>query len=195
MTRFSKRLFVVNFFGTLFYLSCLLQWMWAALPYLPGIVRLAEMLRGPMGASEPVQEVAAASGPPSLLLLILALAITAIVIGLTLYALIKFPVTVAKSAQKITQNTSARIVPIITHHAKLPDKKRRLLTARVTAYLKLTVCILPVILCSCTYFFETKLRYDITMVIAAILGVGTLLLLSAQLLLARWLKVKSDTVW
>lgn len=194
MTHFSKRLFVVNFFGTLFYLSCLLQWMWATLPYMPGIVRLAEMFRGPMGASEPAQEVAA-SGPPSLLLLAIALAVTAIIIGLTLYALIKFPVTVAKSAQKITQNTSARIVPIVTRHVKLPEKKRRRLTARIIVYLKLIICVLPVILCACTYFFETELEYGITMIIAAVLGLGSLLLLSAQLLIARWLKVKSNAIW
>lgn len=194
MTQFSKRLLVVNFFGTLFYLSCLLQWTWATLPYMPGIVRLAEMLQGPKGTPAPMQEVAA-SGPPSLLLLIIAFAATVIVIGLTLYVLIKFPVTVAKSAQKMTQNTSARIVPIVTHHAKLPEKKRRQLTARIVVYLKLTICVLPVILCACTYFFETELGYALTMIIAAVLGLGSLLLLSAQLLIARWLKVKSNTIW
>lgn len=194
MTHFSKRLFVVNFFGTLFYLSCLLQWMWAILPYMPGIVRLAEILKGPEDTPAPVQEVAA-SGPPSLLLLIIAVVATAIIIGLTLYVLIKFPVTVAKSAQKMTQNASARIVPIVTRHAKLPEKKRRRLTARIVVYLKLIVCVLPVILCTCTYFFETKLGYGITMVIAAVLGLGSLLLLSAQLLIARLLKVKSSAIW
>lgn len=194
MTHFSKRLFVVNFFGTLFYLSCLLQWMWATLPYMPGIVRLAEMFQGSADASAPTQEVVA-SGPPSLFLLIIAFAATAIVIGLTLYILIKFPVTVAKSAQKMTQSTSARIVPIVTHHAKLPEKKRRWLTARIVIYLKLAICVLPVILCACTYFFETELGYALTIIIAAVLGLGSLLLLGAQLLAARWLKVKSEMIW
>jgi hypothetical protein len=194
MTHFSKRLFVVNFFGTLFYLSCLLQWMWATLPYMPGIVRLVEILQGPEDTPAPMQEVAT-SGPPSLLLLIIAFAATAIVIGLTLYVLIKFPVTVAKSAQKMTQNASAHIVPIVTHRAKLPEKKRRQLTARIVVYLKLAICIFPVILCACTYFFETKLGYGITMIIAAVLGLGSLLLLGAQLLIARWLKVKSNAIW
>lgn len=194
MTQLSKNLFIVNFFGTLFYLSCLLQWMWATLPYMPSIVRLAEMLQGPEDTPAPIQE-AAVSGPPSLLLLIIAFAATAIVIGLTLYVLIKFPVTVAKSAQKITQNTSARIVPIVTRHVKLPEKKRRRLTARIIVYLKLIICVLPVILCACTYFFETELEYGITMIIAAVLGLGSLLLLSAQLLIARWLKVKSNAIW
>jgi hypothetical protein len=194
MAHFSKRLFIVNFFGTLFYLSCLLQWMWATLPYMPGIVRLAEMLQGQNDTPAPVHEITA-SGPPSFFLLVIAITATIIIIGLTLYVMIKFPVTVAKSAQKMTQNASARIVPIVTHHAKLPEKKRRLLTARVAAYLKLAACILPVILCACTYFFETELGYSITMAIAAIFGIGSLLLLSAQLLSARWLKVKSETIW
>lgn len=194
MTHLSKRLFVVNFFGTLFYLSCLLQWMWATLPYMPGIVRLAEMLQGPKDAPAPIQEVAA-SEPPSLLLLIIAVVATTIIIGLTLYVLIKFPVTVAKSAQKMTQNASARIVPIVTHHARLPEKKRRRLTARIVVYLKLIICVLPVILCACTYFFETELGYGITMAIAAVLGLGSFLLLTAQLLIARWLKVKSSAIW
>lgn len=195
MSRFSKRLYVVNLLGTLFYLSCLLQWAWAILPYMPGIMRFAEMLQMPADTpTEPVQE-AVASGPPSLLLLIVACAATAIIIGATLYALIKFPIAVAKSGQKITQSTSARIIPIVTHHAKLTPKRRQYLTARLITYLKLTICILPVILSASAYFLDTALGYDIIMFVAAVLGIGSLLLLVAQLLLAKWLKVKSSAIW
>lgn len=194
MTHFSKRLFLINLLGTLFYLSCLLQWTWAILPYIPGIVRLTEILQGPTNTPEPVQEVMA-SGPPSLTLFIFSIAATVIIIGLTLYVLIKFPVTVAKSGQKITQNTSAHIVPIITHHAKLTPKKRQRLTARVIAYLKLTLCVIPIVLSGCAFFVKTDLAYEIIMIIAAALGIVTLTLLGVQLLCAKWLQVKSDAIW
>ncbi len=194
MTHFSKRLFVVSFLGTLFYLSCLLQWMWATLPYLPGIVRLAEILRRPVNTPAPTQEITS-SGPPSLLLLIIAFAATAAIIGVTLYVLIKFPVAIAKSGQKMTQRASSFIVPAITHHTKLPEKKRQRLTARVIVYIKLGVCVVPIILSACTYFLEVEIGYDIIMIVAATLAIGTLLLLGAQLSFAKWLKVKSSKIW
>lgn len=195
MSHFSKRLYVVNLLGTLFYLSCLLQWAWAILPYMPGIVEFTKLFHA--SPEPPVESVQAipASGPPSMTLLIVACVITAAIIGLTLYVLAKLPTAVAKSGQKITQRASNFIVPAITHHAQLPLKKRQRLTARVIAYLKLTVCIIPIILSACTYFFKTELGYDITMIIAAALGIGTLLLLSAHLLVAKWLKVRSETIW
>lgn len=169
--------------------------MWAILPYMPGIIEFTKLFQAtPEVPAEPLQ-VASASGPPSMLSLIIACAITAIIIGLTLYVLAKLPTTVAKSGQKITQRASDFIVPAITHHAKLPAKKRQRLTARVVVYLKLALCAAPIILSGCTYFIKTELGYDITMVVAATLGVGTLLLLGAQLLCAKWLKVRSDAIW
>lgn len=194
MSRFSKRLYLVNFFGTLFYLSCLLQWAWAILPYMPGIVRFTEMLHTPASTPEPVHEVTA-SGPPSLVLLIIACAATAIIIGFTLYILIKFPIAVARSGQKITQSASARIVPVVTHHAKLTPKKRQHLTARIIAYLKLTLCIVPIILGACSYFLNTPLTYDVIMIVTATLCIGSLLLLGAQMLFAKWLRVRSEVIW
>lgn len=169
--------------------------MWATLPYMPWIIRLTEMLRTPMDTpAEPVQTVAT-SGPPSVMLVIIAGIVTAVVIAATLYALIKLPAAVAKSGQKITQTTSAKIIPIVTHHAKLTPKKRRRLTARVIADLKLAICIIPIILSACAYSLSTNLDYDIIMIVAAVLGIGSLLLLSAQLLCAKWLKAEAEAIW
>ena len=120
MSRFSKRLYIVNLLGTLFYLSCLLQWAWAILPYMPGIVEFTKLFHtSPEPLVEPVQTIPAGE-PPSMTLLIVACVITAVIITLTLYVLAKLPTAVAKSGQKITQRASNFIVPAITHHAQLP---------------------------------------------------------------------------
>lgn len=194
MSRFSKRLYLVNFFGTLFYLSCLLQWAWAVLPYMPGIVRFVEILQPKADApAEPVQAVAYT--PPSTALIVTGIIMTALVIAATIYALIKLPTAVAKSGQKITQSASEKIVPVVTHRAKLTPKKQRQLSARIVIYLKLATCLAPIILSACAYFLKTELGYGIIMIVTAVLGIGTLLLLAAQLLLAKWLKVKSEAVW
>lgn len=196
MSHLSKRVYIANLFGTLFYLSCLLQWMWAALPYMPWIVRIAELLQAPVAApAEPANVPVITSSPPSMTLVIITGIITVAIIVATIYVLIKIPTAVAKSGQKITQNASARIVPIVTHHAKLAPKKRRRLTARIIIYLKLIVCTAPIILSVCAFTINTSLDYAIIMFVAAVLGIGSFTLLALQAFFAKWLKLKPEDIW
>ncbi|MNQ07679.1 hypothetical protein D3C85_204650 [compost metagenome] len=196
MSHLSKRVYIANLFGTLFYLSCLLQWMWAALPYMPWIVRIAELLQAPVAApAEPANVPVITSSPPSMTLVIITGIITVAIIVATIYVLIKIPTAVAKSGQKITQNASARIVPIVTHHTKLTPKKRRRLTARIIIYLKLIVCTTPIILSACAFTINTSLDYAIIMFVAAVLGIGSFTLLALQAFFAKWLKLKPEDIW
>ena len=191
-SKFNKRLFIVNFFGTLFYMSCLLQWTWAILPYLPSINRLIDSLQL-NSTAQPVERITMDS--PPLIMLVTVIIITIIVLVITTYLLIKLPVSIGKTAAKLTKKTSLQIVPIVTNNSKISPTKRRILTARIVRYIKLTVCILPVIITSFAFFITDGLSYDLTIFIASIIAINSIILLCLQLLFAKFLHVNDDKIW
>lgn len=191
MTRTRKKHFAVTFFGTLFYIVSAFGWLWAILPYVPDIAKLSESLQP---EAQPAEHVVAA-GPPSLLLVIIAVGVTIAVLAMTVYALIKLPSTIRHSGEKLTHGASSHIVPILTHHTALSPKKRRQLTAKVTFYVKLLLCTLPVVVSAFSFLAPTGLTYELTILVATFFAVVALVLLSIQLLLAKWLRVPLDIAW
>ncbi len=191
MHKTRKKHVAVTIFGTLFYIVSALGWLWAILPYVPDIAKLSRSLQPD---TQPAEHVVAA-GPPSLLLVIIAVGITITVLAMTIYALVKLPSTIRKSGEKLTHSASSHIVPILTHRTALSPKKRRQLTAKVTFYVKLLLCTLPVTISACSFMVPTGLPYELTMLVATFFAVIALVLLGAQLLLAKWLRVPLDIVW
>lgn len=191
MHKTRKKHVAVTIFGTLFYIVSAFGWLWAILPYVPDIAKLSKSLQPD---TQPVEHVATA-GPPSLLLVIIAVGATIAVLAMTIYALIKLPSTIRKSGEKLTHSASSHIVPILTHRTALSPKKRRQLTAKVTFYVKLLVCTLPVAVSACGLIVPTGLPYELTLLVATFFAVIALVLLGTQLLLAKWLRVPLDIVW
>lgn len=194
MLRFSKRLFIVNLLGALFYISCLMQWLWSLLPFLPGIIRFTEALQTPTDAApDPITPIV--TSPPSPLMTIFGVIVVVVVIGIVIYLLVKTPTAIGKTGQKLTTGTSNYIVPVVSQHQKLTPKKRRQLTARVITSVKIALTILPIILAACTHFIATDLSLDIIILAAGILCVGSLMTLGLQLLLVKALRVTPEKVW
>lgn len=195
MAHLSKRLFVVNLFGALFYLFCLLQWAWSLLPFVPNIIRFMNSFQSPSKPAITHVVRTTSASEPSTALLVFGIATAIIIIGLTIWVLIKLPSTVGKTGHQLTNRASNYIVSATTKHVHLSAKKKQRLIIRITTDIKLALCIMPTILGACTYFIATSLPYDITMFIVAILGMMTLVLLNIQVAVAHWLKVRLDTAW
>lgn len=194
MSRVPKRLFVVNIFGGLFYLFCLMQWLWAALPYLPQLISLSTKLQ-PSTEQPHVVARTAAAGPPSVLVIVLASIVVTIILVVTIYALVKLPSAIGKTGEKITKGASNYLIPVVSHHVKLTPKKRRALTTRVIIDIKLAICILPVVVVALGFAVSFSISYNITMLVAALFAMISLVLLSAQIGLAKWLHVPLDKAW
>lgn len=197
MIHFSKRVAVVNTIGVFFYLTCLFQWAWSALPYMPGIIQFLDMFQ-----SKPDQPVSHVNAPslissaPTPLVWIIGTLITIAILSLTIYILIKLPISIAKSGQKLTQKTTSYILPAVSRHVKLTPKKRQRLTARIIIDIKIALSVLPVILGLCVYFLpESALGYELTAFIVAVLGISSLCLLSLQVVMIRWLKPAPHAIW
>lgn len=170
----------------LFYITCLLQWMWASLPYLPQILGLIEtwQLSSTQPAVEPVLQQAPVA-PPSMLMVIFGIIVIIVVISIAIYAFIKLPSSIAKSGETVAKAATKRIVPVVTGHKQLPAKKRRQLTARILFNVKLAMCMLPIAITALAYNVSSELPYDITMLIAAILGICALSLLVLHTLASK----------
>jgi len=195
MAQLSKKLILINTLGGLFYAFALLQWLWAALPYLPGFISLATKLQPVTTQPTPIVAQTASTGPPSVFMVLLASTIVVGALAITAYVLIKLPMSIGKAGEKFTKSASHYLVPIVSHHATLTPKKRLRLATRVVIMVKLALCILPVIVTALSFKMALTIPFDVTLIVAAFLAIVSLILLAAQVSLAKILHVALKESW
>lgn len=194
-TKQKAQLFIVNLFGALFYIGCLLQWLWACIPYLPPLINLLDTVQRPdtpVAAPEVTNQ--AASLPPTLLVIIGTIILILAVVA-TVYALITIPKSIAKAGHTVTQATSKKIATATPKYKELPAKKQLQLTARVVFYVKIALVALPVAIAALSFTMPVLLPYDVTLLVTAGIGFGNLILLTIQAVLGRLLKVSLAKTW
>jgi hypothetical protein len=194
MPRVYKRLLVVNIFGGLFYLLCLMLWLWSVLPYLPKLISLATKLQ-PVAEQPRVVHATNIQLPTVPSVIIMSVVVIAI-LAITAYVLVKLPVTIGRTGKKLTKGASEYLVPVISHHAKLTPKKRQRLAVRVSIDLKLALCTLPVVVAALSVTTTApSISYDLVMLVAAVLALVSLMLFMVQLALAKMLHVPLQDLW
>lgn len=192
----SRSPFIVNFLATLGYICCLLQWLWAVILYIPLIEKshvLQLLTPKPVHHPAPVHT---AGGAPSPIIIIIAVVVTIIILGIIAYALAKVPVTIAKTGRKLTHDTAEKVlVPAITHHQKLPAKKKFRLTLAMSFIMKAVLLLVPFLLAVFAYGQSLPLGYDVIVVTAAFLAGVTAFFFAIQLLLIALLHPDVDAIW
>lgn len=144
MTMQSIARFAAGFFKVFSYIFTVLEWLWFTILLIPvlkatGILKLFL----PNGEQQAVPVAPHETASP--MLLIFAAAITAVMILISIIALLRLPKTIAKTGDTVSHTVSEVIVPVITHHKKVPQKKYRLLTDRVMFYVRLGLIIVPLV--------------------------------------------------
>lgn len=182
---------ISNGFGAIGYFSCLLQWLWVAILYLPALFA-NEAFRmfvlpqqGNTATHTPIIE---ANGPP-LLMSVIGIIITVLILLLAIYILIKLPLGIARGGHVAAQKTAAATIPIITHHKKLPKKKQLQLTVQVVAVLKYSAAVLAAIALVGIYFIAVNLPNSIYVLVGLALAAVTLVGFTLQYAIARWRSV------
>ncbi len=188
---------LANTFGGLGYISLCFQWLWAGAALLPLLLEndsvRSFLIPEPTQTIAPPQPLESALSP---LLLLLAIIVTIVVVLISAVILIRLPVAIAKTGKKTVQSTATAIVPIVTHHQKIPVKKQRILTARIIKYIKFVLCITPIILLFIfTRVATGQISNELLIFIEAILTIGSLLWFSAQYLTARWRKIAPENLF
>jgi hypothetical protein len=192
MAAYSRRALLANSFGTFGYFSCLLLWVWVAVLYLPaalGNEQVKEFLLPAEG--HPVS--APESLAPSPGVIIFAIIITVVIMAVTLFVLLRAPVTIARTGKAVTTRAAGSIEPLVVHGRTLPLAEKRRLAASLIKFVKLLLVLIPVAAGLLTaLLLPPTLPYEMVMLVTGVLGLASVLWFSAQYILADILGVKPE---
>ncbi|MES2876511.1 MAG: hypothetical protein V4678_03520 [Patescibacteria group bacterium] len=164
------------------YFSLLLQWFWMLTIALPPLIRSGVLDSFVM---TPATERAAQTGVPievSPLVAIFVGLVTLIILIITVIVIIKTPRVVVRTSERVVHRAVDAVVPVITHHHVLPQKKRRVLSRRVALAVRLLFTLVPVVVCLFLPSLD-ELTKQIIITIALWLGaVSTLAFVAAWLI-------------
>lgn len=188
---------LANAFGSLGYFFSTLLWFWAVMLYF-SLIQSATLVVAP-DANEPVQQSSsftfAAPGPFEIALLV---AIVIVMIAITIYALVKIPMNIAKGSNKVVHRATEAVVPVIikSQHQKDTKATRTRITAKVIVALKLFLILLPVGLTAGSALLEKpSIDYTIAMIIGCSLAAIGAFFFASQYLWAKLLRVKVADLW
>ncbi len=136
--------FAISFLRAVSYLSTAFGWLWVAMLVTPRLVEsgfFEFFIQTPPEASQPT----AITVSQSPILLAVAAVVTVIMIVLSIVILWQLPKKVSKTGHQVTHHFSGAILPVLTHHKKIPKKKRQILSERLVVYIRLVLIVLPLI--------------------------------------------------
>jgi hypothetical protein len=192
MATLSKSALLANTFGTFGYISCLLQWLFVALLYLPLLLD-NKQFKNFLLPENTEQVTPVVTTAPSPILIGLAIIFTVIMLIVTMVLIIRAPISIARTGKAVTVKAADAIVPLVVHRP-VPAAKKRSLTRRLIKAIKLGMIVIPFLLILASVFIATPLPQDVIIFVGAALAIGSLLWFSAQYLSARWLNVRIDNL-
>ena len=140
--RTSRALAVANTFGTLGYLSLVIQWAWTGLILAYPIIMKAN--HGDLWwlspncrthESTPAQPIDLGFATPAVSFLAIVIAIVIVVVSV-----------VGKTGAKLTQTAADAIIPVVAHAKDVPKAKRKRLSFKIIVALKCTCTVLALAL-------------------------------------------------
>jgi hypothetical protein len=193
----TKQRLLIQTLGILGYISCIFQWLWTVIVFLPSLLEneALKILLLPPDTSQIPEEPSTLTQEPSLLFTVIAVIVTLIVIAGSAYVLLRLPIAIAKAGKTTTTRAARTIVPLVTHHKPLPPKKEKILTAQIVRLLKFVACIMPMLLLGFILFIDTSLSKDLIVLIGGALALASIFWFSLEYLLAKLFKLPLDKVF
>lgn len=118
--------------------------------------------------------------------------ISVLVIILTIFVLLKAPITIAKTGKAVTTKAAGSTLPLISKKKQLPQEKKKLLTAELIKLTKVALVLIPTIASICGFLLALPLPYEVILFVSTVLGIAALILFALQYLIARALKVSLE---
>lgn len=142
MTKQRIRRLLTHVFVVFAYILVTLQWLWVFAIGLPQLIETGAL--DTFMPTEPIKtETITQPAELSPAIAIAAGSITLLFLALTIIVLVKLPKAISSTGDKIVQQSTNAIIPVITHHKKLPVKKKRLLSRRITRAVQLLLVAIP----------------------------------------------------
>lgn len=193
MTNSPWRYKVVNTFGTLGYISGIVQCAWTGVVLCYPLVTMDRSIFFPR-PSHPAATPTPDFGPLSPILLIVAIAFTLLVLALTVITIIRLPRTIGTSGAKTTHTVAKAVIPTVVHHKEISKKQYITLSYRIVIGLKYLMAILPLALLAFAPPIAI-LPSKVIIVVGIITASFTLFYFSIQLVLASVLRTDKKKVW
>ena len=199
-TKINIKKGVANFFGSLGYISCTLEWLWIFLLYIKYIQKMLDHFIGTASNNTPTETPipVATSSSPNVLMILLSVVIVAIVIAMSIYLLYKIPTSIVKTSKITVHNTAKNIAPIIINTQHNPQTKsfNIKLTFTLVLVIKIILILVPILLAFCYKFLDEKIvDSNIALASTIFFVITSLFMFSCQYTTAWALKVKKQDVW
>ena len=184
----------VNLFGSLGYLSLLVQWFWAFIvifaPLLESDLSWLFVQHGNPATSAPAVQF---SFDPTLALMITTIT-TIMVIGGTIFAMMRLPRAIGKSSAKVTHSAADIAVDMAIRHKRVKKSQRRKLNARTLIVIKAIATLVPIALLPLASP-SIQLELNVILVIGAICAAFTIVYFCMQYVIAYLKRVDYRTIW
>lgn len=191
----------VNFFGALAYLVITLQLLVTFLAYFEPLRSLIELTM-PTHNAEPITPVQPLppmeQSEPSVLLIILSFVIVAIMVSISIYAIIKTPSIIARAGKKVVDRTAEASAPLALKVSGKKDtaRNRKKMAPMLRLIFKISLVVLPLAATLLSFLVEQpRIDYSIMQAFAIFLASVAFLLFALQYGLARLIGVKKDNIW
>ena len=188
---------IANFFGSFGYLLCSLQWLWVVMLYF-SVVKSMVLLISSNADKQVGHPTNITFAPPGSSKMIILGVVVAIMVAITIYALVKIPMTIVKSGNKIVHKSAETMAPIVikTQHKKDTKKNHSKVTAKLILGIKLLLVVIPVVLTAASGLLEKQpLDYSIAMVVGVGLACFSVAFFGVQYALAALFRVKLSDLW
>ena len=189
MSSRTFRTLLANTLLAVAYFALVLEWLWLAIVALPRLIETGKfdfLTAPPTPQAQVVPNDAVASSP--LMWLVVGIATLGILI-MTVVVLIRLPRAVVQTGQKVVTETAEAVIPVLTHHKPLPEKKKRLLSRRLMLIIQLVLSLLPLVVCLFLPPYH-ELTREIIITIALWLSA-----ISAIGFMISWLVSPEPTTW
>lgn len=192
----SKRIFLIHALAFFGYFSSVLQWLWIGILFIPELLRNDSIrtLLMPPPADNQATRILPPIDDTSIIMTIIAISLTIIILGITAFVLIRLPIAFVNVSKIAIDKSTEVALPLVTHHKKLPQKQKRLISQRLRIYIKLIIVLLPVLLLSLTLIIPVEIDVAIVLFVGAVLAVGSLLWFALEHITAHVLKIPFDKV-
>ena len=189
-----RKIFFTNSFGAVGYTFCLLQWAWTLLLFVPALLE-SDFGQSFLRPQETTPLRPETSIEPSIPMFIFIACITVTVILATIWVAIKMPSTIVKTGKKITHTATDKSVALISRHKPISETKKRVISSRLLALIKVGLCTIPFGLLFVAPQSPIEIAWNVTIVIGAGLCLIALICFSLQALIARLMHVPYNKTW
>lgn len=185
-----------NFFGSLGYLSCATQWLWAILLYYNYIIGVVSFIT-PSPVVEVVKTQPLVGQSLNPIYFIFGSIILITMVALAIFVIIKMPSVVAKTSQKFVHKSADSVVPTLLHIQNKKDTKKNKikLSFGLVLAIKIFLTIAPVVASFLSQFIDNQtFNFDIAMYVGLFLAGLSLIFFGIQYALTKVFLISKENI-